>query len=184
MADQDSGLRVIDVTDPEHPRERGYYVSWGWASSVATAGSYAYVACNPAGLRVIDVSDPEHPQERGYYRGAGFAYCVAAAGDYAYVAGGGGLQIIQFYGAGIEETPNAEVRTTNTATVARGILRLPASSVERSASSVLLDISGRKVLDLRPGPNDVRALAPGVYFVRVAHAQAQAQAVRKVVITE
>jgi len=30
----------------------------------------------------------------------------------------------------------------------------------------LLDISGRKVLDLRPGPNDVRCLAPGVYFCR------------------
>jgi hypothetical protein len=31
------------------------------------------------------------------------------------------------------------------------------------------------------GANDVRALAPGVYFVREAQAQAQAQAVRKVV---
>jgi hypothetical protein len=31
--------------------------------------------------------------------------------------------------------------------------------------ATLLDISGRKVMDLRPGANDVRALAPGVYFV-------------------
>ncbi|MBN2465312.1 hypothetical protein JXD38_06785, partial [candidate division WOR-3 bacterium] len=30
---------------------------------------------------------------------------------------------------------------------------------------VLLDISGRKALDLVPGENDVRALAPGVYFI-------------------
>jgi len=30
----------------------------------------------------------------------------------------------------------------------------------------LLDISGRKVMELRPGANDVRRLAPGVYFVR------------------
>jgi hypothetical protein len=37
------------------------------------------------------------------------------------------------------------------------------------------------VMDLRPGANDVRALAPGVYFVRTA--QAQAQAIRKIVIT-
>ena len=34
----------------------------------------------------------------------------------------------------------------------------------------LLDITGRKVLDLEPGVNDVRALAPGVYFVRHAPA--------------
>jgi hypothetical protein len=30
----------------------------------------------------------------------------------------------------------------------------------------LLDIGGRKVLDLLPGPNDVRYLPAGVYFVR------------------
>jgi len=44
--------------------------------------------------------------------------------------------------------------------------------------AALLDISGRKVLDLHPGANSVRALAPGVYFVR----EAQAQAIHKVVV--
>jgi len=51
-----------------------------------------------------------------------------------------------------------------TATVVRGILYLP-RSLDLSIPSALLDISGRKVLDLHPGANDVRALAPGVYFV-------------------
>jgi hypothetical protein len=39
-------------------------------------------------------------------------------------------------------------------------------------------------MNLKPGANDVRALAPGVYFVREAQgqAQAQAQAIRKIVI--
>jgi YVTN family beta-propeller protein len=74
-------------------------------------------------------------------------------------------------------------------TVIRGLLMLDGlgtrselpgrnSAMSRAA---LLDISGRKVLDLHSGANDVRALAPGVYFVR--EAQAQAQAVRKVVVT-
>jgi len=31
--------------------------------------------------------------------------------------------------------------------------------------AVLLDAAGRKVVELRAGPNDVRHLAPGVYFV-------------------
>lgn len=45
-------------------------------------------------------------------------------------------------------------------------------------------ISGRKVLDLKPGPNDVRALAPGVYFVREASGvERKASGVMKVVIT-
>jgi len=52
------------------------------------------------------------------------------------------------------------------------------------AKPALLNIIGRKVLDLKPGPNDVSRLAPGVYFVLEAHAQAQAQAqaARKAVI--
>jgi DNA-binding beta-propeller fold protein YncE len=74
-------------------------------------------------------------------------------------------------------------------TIIRGTLYLPRDMTETSDVSdrvprpVLLDISGRKVMDLKPGPNDVRALAPGVYFVRTAQAQAQAQAVRKVLIS-
>jgi hypothetical protein len=30
----------------------------------------------------------------------------------------------------------------------------------------LLDATGRRVMSLRPGPNDVSRLAPGVYLVR------------------
>jgi len=51
---------------------------------------------------------------------------------------------------------------------------------------VLLDAAGRKVMELRPGANDVRHLSPGVYFVRegpsaVGH---QPSAVQKVVVTK
>jgi YVTN family beta-propeller protein len=69
-------------------------------------------------------------------------------------------------------------------TVVRGVLFLPKAASLKPHATSLLDISGRKVLDLLPGPNDVRALAPGVYFVREAQAQAQAQAVRKVIVTK
>ena len=70
-------------------------------------------------------------------------------------------------------------------TIVRGVLCLP-RSLDPSIPRSFLDISGRKVLDLRSGANDVRALAPGVYFVRETkvQAQAQAQAVRKVIITK
>jgi len=59
---------------------------------------------------------------------------------------------------------------------------LPGNSVMSRA--VLLDVSGRNVLDLHAGANDVRALAPGVYFV-CEEPQATSrnpQAVRKVVL--
>ena len=69
---------------------------------------------------------------------------------------------------GVEERENSEVRRVNVEpTLVRGVLFLPEANGEgRAASSELLDISGRKVLDLAPGPNDVSLLAPGVYFVR------------------
>ncbi len=70
-----------------------------------------------------------------------------------------------------------------TATIVRGVLFLgDCPRMGTVPKTALLDISGRKVLDLKPGPNDVRALSPGVYFVREAQTQARAQAVRKVVI--
>jgi hypothetical protein len=84
--------------------------------------------------------------------------------------------------AGIAENPGTEGRTANRLpTIVRGVLLVPLASDNRpQAASWLLDISGRRVLDLQPGANDVRGLAPGVYFVRE---QAQAQSVSKVVIT-
>jgi hypothetical protein len=75
--------------------------------------------------------------------------------------------------------PGSEARPAPT--VVRGVLYLAEASSRKPQAASLLDISGRKVMDLRAGDNDVRALAPGVYFIR--EAQAQAQAVRKVVIS-
>jgi hypothetical protein len=69
-------------------------------------------------------------------------------------------------------------------TVVRGVLELPRKSgtVPAGLGTVpifaLLDISGRKVLDLHPGANDVSRLSPGVYFV----SERSAAAVHKVVI--
>jgi hypothetical protein len=52
------------------------------------------------------------------------------------------------------------------ATIVRGVLELPqASSHKLQAPSWLLDISGRRVAELRLGANDVSWLAPAVYFV-------------------
>jgi hypothetical protein len=88
-------------------------------------------------------------------------------------------------GAWIEETPNAEVRTANTSpTVVRGVLELQVGSRQQQVDrGELIDASGRSVLGLHTGPNDVRHLSPGVYFVHIVQGQAQAQAIQKIVIT-
>ncbi|UCG41750.1 MAG: YncE family protein [candidate division WOR-3 bacterium] len=69
------------------------------------------------------------------------------------------------------------VRVVNDATAVEEDLRHPVPgsvgsvlvhhvlSPNGSEQSDLLDITGRKVMELSPGPNDIRHLAPGVYFV-------------------
>jgi YVTN family beta-propeller protein len=96
------------------------------------------------------------------------------------------------FGLGVEENlPQASSHKPQ-ATVVRGVLVLnePGTRSELPecnsfvSRAVLLDVSGRKVLDLKPGANDVRALAPGVYFVHEAVSDERpAVGVRKVIIT-
>jgi hypothetical protein len=87
---------------------------------------------------------------------------------------------------GVEETTNdapsdrgrrGQRGTLNPgATIACGVLNL-------QSGIALLDVSGRKALDLHAGTNDVSRLAPGVYFfVRAASCKLSAVNCRKVVI--
>jgi hypothetical protein len=89
---------------------------------------------------------------------------------------------ITVVGSGIEEreTPNPG-RITSIPTVVRGVLQMPLAA-SRMPPAALLDISGRKVLELHPGPNDVSRLGAGVYFVRSAKT-GERSAVRRVVLT-
>ena len=87
---------------------------------------------------------------------------------------------------GVAEEPPASRNVQPFATIVRGVLLLEARGEMREARCELLDITGRKVLDLCPGPNDVSRLSPGVYFVREEPRAAshKRQAVRKVLITK
>ncbi len=49
--------------------------------------------------------------------------------------------------------------------VVRGVLYIQPTASGSEPRACLLDVSGRKVMDLQPGENDIHHLAPGVYFV-------------------
>jgi hypothetical protein len=67
--------------------------------------------------------------------------------------------------AGIAETPSRAIGTPSPIpSHVRGVLYVGAIPGQSRIS--LLDIAGRKALNLHPGPNDVSGLAAGVYFVR------------------
>lgn len=67
--------------------------------------------------------------------------------------------------------------------IVRGALHLPAAAAHGPQTTSLLDVSGRKMMDLRRGPNDVSELAPGVYFLRpAADAARDTSSLTKVII--
>jgi hypothetical protein len=66
--------------------------------------------------------------------------------------------------SGIEERGGVEA-VRRPPTVVSGMLYAPEMPGPEQ-SAVLVDISGREVMDLVPGANDVRHLSPGVYYVR------------------
>jgi len=84
---------------------------------------------------------------------------------------------------GVAESPKPQAASPRLGpTIIRGVLFLPANGDGRRASSELLDITGRKVQELVPGPNNVSRLAPGVYFVRSETRSRQSE-IAKVTVT-
>ena len=98
VADGESGLKIIDVTNPASPQLRGSLDTPGWAQNVALSGSTAYIADRTGGLRIVDVSNPLAPVELAAMTAAalgGGVEGIAVSGNTAYVgAGAGGLVVV------------------------------------------------------------------------------------------
>ncbi|MEO0085029.1 MAG: hypothetical protein ABIK37_00170 [candidate division WOR-3 bacterium] len=85
---------------------------------------------------------------------------------------------------GVAEQPAMPGPTlTRLPTIVRSVLYLPGASVA-ARGALLIDASGRRVMTLTTGMNDVRHLAPGVYYILPVSTQARSSAgpVHKVVI--
>lgn len=67
------GLRVLDVTTPNKPREIGRYVNAGMGrkqqafNNVVIDGDTAYVAVDYAGLEVLDIGDPRRIRQVAWW---------------------------------------------------------------------------------------------------------------------
>jgi hypothetical protein len=97
------GLKVLDVTDLEHPRPLPTAVALRSARGIYLARTYAYVADGADGLAIVDIERPEQPQLAQLFNDNGKisdAYDVKIgmiyAGLFAYVADGrNGLRVIE-----------------------------------------------------------------------------------------
>ena len=181
---------IVDISDPENPvlvvsvPER--HGTEGIAASEDEALVYIGSGSSSRGMLVFDVSNPAEPVEVGYYRDNNPSRPfqptdIVLAGRLAFVAAAGDLRVIEFLGTGVEEPPNERPSFAGHGpTVVRGVLMLSGLGTrsELSDNSVmsraaLLNASGRKVMELQPGDNDVRHLSPGVYFIRAEGSRIQ-----------
>jgi hypothetical protein len=93
-ADSDSGLRIVDVSQPNNPVGKAVLPLQGSPTGVALSGTTAYVSSGDAGLRIIDVSVSTAPVEIGAYDTPGFANGVTIVGTTAYVADNSSLIVL------------------------------------------------------------------------------------------
>lgn len=95
VADSDSGLVVLDVTNPAAPARIATCGATSCALDVSLSGDYAYVADKNGGMRIIDISDPANPSLAATTTFSDYAWGLTVSGDYAYVAEGSvGLQTV------------------------------------------------------------------------------------------
>jgi hypothetical protein len=87
---------------------------------------------------------------------------VYVTGKYRGSPGAGILTIKYSEDVGVVNRPDARpAKTEPQILIVRNAIALP-----NGVSGSLLDMSGRRAAELLPGQNDIRHLAPGVYFVR------------------
>ncbi len=89
VADEDAGLRIIEISDPLCPNEVSYYNRYYdhsiIAADVFVEGSYAFVADYYSGLLIVDISNPLNPQYVSNIHTGLISLKVYVTGSYAYL---------------------------------------------------------------------------------------------------
>jgi hypothetical protein len=83
----DSGLVIMDISDPASPTELGRLAADS-LEKLWVHGNRAYLASGYLGLLVVDVSDPTAPESLGRYQVGSFEFVrdVWAGENVAYIA--------------------------------------------------------------------------------------------------
>jgi hypothetical protein len=186
-AEVDSGDRAYAVAVDD----LGNVYVTGKSFGNGTDEDFCTVKYNSAGQEVWveRYNGPGNGADRAYGIGVSYPNEVYVAGESWGGATGFDVATVKYGPGPAVEERSQETEGTGQApivTVVRAVLnmgqRLTADGSRLGIG--LYDAAGRKVMALVPGPNDVRGLAPGVYFVRRASGvERQASGVNKVVVT-
>ena len=139
VADATGSLRVIDISDPQNPRESGRVEARN-AGKVAIEGKLAVVIDPEGGMELIDVSQGDRPRRTGSHRVAGPMVTVGFAAGRAYVVDRAGtLRVMD-----TEAPPGSEV----TGAVALGVSTYDLAEMD-GALLVAAGEAGLLVVDIR-----------------------------------
>lgn len=81
-----SGLQVLDVSDVNHPREIGNYITENRSRNCFVDGTKAYLCSELLGIIILDVTNPAAIKNIGMVKTVGDPNYVVASGNYIYVA--------------------------------------------------------------------------------------------------
>ena len=98
----EEGIKVLDVTDPSHPRPAGK-LELEDAHNIYLARTYAYVAAGKSGLVILDIEKADHPRVDQVFNAGGcindvkdVKLGITYVSEYAYLADGkNGLRVVQ-----------------------------------------------------------------------------------------
>jgi hypothetical protein len=148
VAANDSGLRIIDVSNPALPHEVAVVKNPGKTTNVTVSGMYAYVLADLQGIRVLDVSDPVNPIQIGFIDTPAQASAMVIKGNLAFVADGtAGVRIVDISNPtlpveiGFYDTPGwakAVALKDNLLIVADGSGSIPILDISNPALPVLV----------------------------------------------
>ncbi|MCM2271904.1 MAG: T9SS type A sorting domain-containing protein [candidate division Zixibacteria bacterium] len=82
-----SGLSIVDLLDPAHPVQVGYYATLGEPQQGVVRDSLLYLAGGSAGLEIVNVANPTAPVYLSNCPTGSGATDMKLRGKYAYVAG-------------------------------------------------------------------------------------------------
>jgi len=86
VANDDSGLRVIDISDLSNRLLVGRYNSPHWSQKVFASDTFAYVAARDSGLRIVSIANPSAPVFIGAHTAGGTVRGVFVRDTIAYLA--------------------------------------------------------------------------------------------------
>jgi hypothetical protein len=96
LAADNSGMKIIDFTNPANPVIAGNYN--GMVTGVYVRDTLGFIASSNLGLRVVNITDPANVTLEGYCTIPGVPYRITVSGDYAFVANStteqGGVNVV------------------------------------------------------------------------------------------